>query len=293
MLGSERLVGIKVGLPDKTPAKNQDADKRSIGQGVFGKCAGCAAVWTRERLAESWEVCPTCGHHHPININRWMHLLLDGGHLDRWATSLRTGDPLGFNDGKPYPDRVARARINSTADEAIEIGRAHVYGVAIAFGGFAFNFMGGSMGSVVGERIAILFETAQEQRLPVLLLHSSGGARMQEGILSLMQMAKAVAARARFRAANLPYLSLCVHPTTGGVAASTALLGDVNVAEPNALIGFAGPRVIENTLKTKLPAGFQRSEFLLDHGMVDCVVPRAQLKQTLHQLMIHLGGNAA
>lgn len=270
--------GTKLGLPDKTPPKSNDADKRSIGQGVFSKCEGCAAVWTRERLAETWEVCPACGHHHRLSSNRWKHLLLDGGQLERWATDLQTSDPLGFNDGSKYLDRIARARANCEADEAIEVGRAKVHGVDIAFGGFVFGFMGGSMGSVVGERITILFETATQLRLPVLLLHASGGARMQEGILSLMQMAKGVSARARFREANLPFLSLCVHPTTGGVAASTALLGDVNLAEPNALIGFAGPRVIENTLKTKLPPGFQRSEFLLDHGMLDCVVSRAQVK---------------
>ena len=164
------------------------------------------------------------------------------------------------------------------------MGQANICGVPIAFGGFVFRFMGGSMGSVVGERIAILFETALERHLPVVLMHASGGARMQ---------AKSVSSLSRYRQACLPYLSLCVHPTTGGVAASTALLGDVNVAEPNALIGFAGPRVIETTLRTKLPAGFQRSEFLLDHGMVDCVVPRVQLKQTLHRLLNHLGGNAA
>lgn len=242
---------------------------------------------------ESWEVCPTCGYHHRLSHARWKHLLLDGGHLETWAASLRTADPLGFNDGSPYPVRVAKALKSSGSDEAIEVGRGKVHGINIAFGAFVFNFMGGSMGSVVGERIAVLFETALEQKLPVLLLHASGGARMQEGILSLMQMAKGVAALAKYRDSGQPYLSLCVHPTTGGVAASTALLGDVNLAEPNALVGFAGPRVIENTLKTKLPVGFQRSEFLLDHGMIDCVVPRNQLKQTVHHLLVHLGGMAA
>ena len=228
-----------------------------------------------------------------MSHSRWKHLLLDGGHLEPWAGTIKTSDPLGFNDGSPYPIRVARALKTSGSNEAIEVGRAKIHGVGIAYGAFVFSFMGGSMGSVVGERIAVLFENAKEQNLPVLLLHASGGARMQEGILSLMQMAKGVAALAHYREARLPYLSLCVHPTTGGVAASTALLGDVNLAEPNALIGFAGPRVIENTLKTKLPHGFQRSEFLLDHGMIDCVVPRSQLKQTVHQLLVHLGGKAA
>jgi acetyl-CoA carboxylase carboxyl transferase subunit beta len=216
--------------------------------------------------------------------------LLDDGHLMGWAGGMQTADPLDFFDGMTYRDRLAKARSSSVGDEALEIGRGAIMGHPVAFGCFDFAFMGGSMGSVVGERIALLFERAAAGRLPVLLLHASGGARMQEGILSLMQMAKACAALARFRKSARPYLSLCLHPTTGGVAASTALLGDVNLAEPGALVGFAGPRVIENTIHQTLPAGFQRAEFLMDHGMMDLVVPRTELRPTIARLLLHFGG---
>jgi len=170
------------------------------------------------------------------------------------------------------------------------VGRGRIEGHSVAYGCYAFSFMGGSMGSVVGERVTRLFERAAAEKLPAILIHASGGARMQEGILSLMQMAKTVAALSRFRATKKPFISICVHPTTGGVAASTALLGDVNLVEPNALIGFAGPRVIESTLRTTLPEGFQRSEFLMQHGMIDRIVPRAEMKSTLSLLLSHLAG---
>lgn len=276
--------------PEKTPAQPRRDDKRSLGEGVFRKCAGCAAVLTHAQLATNWEVCPSCGFHHPMSAERWRALLLDNGELAPWAEHLRSTDPLGFFDGKAYTERLEKSRRTSGYDEAISIGAAKLDTIPIAFGCFTFSFMGGSMGSVVGERITRLFEIAADQSLPVLLLHASGGARMQEGILSLMQMVKSVSALARYRDVRRPYISLCVHPTTGGVAAGTALLGDINVAEPNALIGFAGPRVIENTLRTKLPAGFQRSEFLVDHGMVDCVVPRSEMKDTIAKIIRHLGG---
>jgi acetyl-CoA carboxylase carboxyl transferase subunit beta len=222
----------------------------------------------------------------------WRALLLDDATLERWDEHISPSDPLGFDDGERYPDRVLRSQRKTTASEAVEVGHARLDGRAIAYGCYIFSFMGGSMGSVVGERISRLFERARSDRLPVVLLHASGGARMQEGILSLMQMAKTVAAVARFREVRQPYLSVLLHPTTGGVAASTAFIGDVNVAEPNALIGFAGPRVIESTLRTALPEGFQRSEFLLSHGMVDAVVPRSRMKATLSSLLTHLSGSS-
>jgi acetyl-CoA carboxylase carboxyl transferase subunit beta len=277
-------------LPEKTPAQNHGSQKRSLGKGVFKKCSGCGAVHTVESLQATWMVCPGCGYHHPMTPGKWRELLLDGGALERWDEHVAPTDPLSFDDGKSYKDRLARAALQSGHSEAVEVGRGAIDGRPVAYGCYVFTFMGGSMGSVVGERVTRLFERATIDRLPVVLLHASGGARMQEGILSLMQMAKTVAALQRFRTAKKPFISLCLHPTTGGVAASTALLGDVNLVEPNALIGFAGPRVIESTLRTSLPEGFQRSEFLLEHGMVDRIVPRAEMKATLSRLLGLLAG---
>jgi acetyl-CoA carboxylase carboxyl transferase subunit beta len=282
-----------VALPERTPAQSTNAEKRSVGRGLFRKCAGCGAVSTVEELEVRFLVCGSCGHHHPMPVDDWARLLLDDAALEAWDEHIAPADPLEFDDGKPYPERLARARRNTGMTEAIRIGRASIDAQSIAFGCFAFGFMGGSMGSVVGERVTRLFERAALERLPVVLLHSSGGARMQEGILSLMQMAKTVAALGRFRAQRKPYLSVLLHPTTGGVAASTALLGDVNLAEPNALIGFAGPRVIENTLRTTLPEGFQRSDFLVAHGMVDAIVPRGAASPRQYKNHIqHWGGRA-
>ncbi len=287
---SPRLSDL-VSLPEKTPLQTREEDKRSLGQGLFRKCDGCGLVLASEQFTDHFEVCTSCGHHHPMGIAGWCRLLLDDGALDLWGSELRSADPLEFHDGRAYTERLAKATQTTQESDAIRVGQASIAGVPVGFGCFAFSFMGGSMGSVVGERIALLFEGALERGLPVVLVHASGGARMQEGILSLMQMAKGVAALSRLRDAKLPYISLCIHPTTGGVAASTALLGDVNIAEPNALVGFAGARVIENTIKAKLPEGFQRSEFLLEHGMVDQVVPRAELKQSLRRILgILMGG---
>jgi acetyl-CoA carboxylase carboxyl transferase subunit beta len=225
-----------------------------------------------------------------MTAEAWLALLLDDGSLEPWDEHIAPADPLGFFDGKRYGDRVERAQRMTSRSEAIATGRGKLQGHSVAFGCFVFAFMGGSMGSVVGERITRLFERATQERVPVVLLHASGGARMQEGILSLMQMAKTVAALGRFRATRRPFISVLLHPTTGGVAASTALLGDVNIVEPNALVGFAGPRVIESTLRTTLPDGFQRPPFLLEHGMVDAIVPRGEMKKTLGILLSHLGG---
>jgi acetyl-CoA carboxylase carboxyl transferase subunit beta len=279
-------------LPQKTPAQAL-SEKRSLGQGVFEKCSDCGELHTAETFRESWYVCDKCGYHHPMRADDWRNLLLDEGSLERWDEHVAPGDPLHFDDGKTYRERLERAKKNSQKSEAVEVGRGRIQGQPVAYGCYAFGFMGGSMGSVVGERITRLFERASEDRLPAILIHASGGARMQEGLLSLMQMAKTVAALSRFRRVRKPFISICVHPTTGGVAASTALLGDVNLVEPNALIGFAGPRVIESTLRTTLPEGFQRSEFLLSHGMVDRIVPRAEMKGVIGLLLSHLAGGGA
>ena len=280
-------------LPERTPAQSTSTEKRSVGQGLFRKCTGCGAVSTVEDLASRFNVCPSCGYHMPMSSAEWRKLLLDGATLDRWDEHILPTDPLEFEDGKRYVDRVSRAQATTGATEAIEIGRARLGEIPIAYGAYNFSFMGGSMGSVVGERITRLFERATSERLPVVLLHASGGARMQEGILSLMQMAKTMSALGRFRSVKKPYISVLLHPTTGGVAASTAFLGDVNLVEPNATIGFAGARVIEATINAKLPPGFQRSEFLVDHGMVDTIAPRSEMKERLRILLTHLGGEGS
>ena len=271
--------------PTRKQSETDASEKKSGGKGVFRRCDGCGATLTAERMAHNFEVCPECGQHHKLAGGRWRELLLDDASFEEWDEHLLPTDPLGFSDGKAYGDRVASAQRSAGTKEAIEIGRAQIEGEAVAYGAFVFAFMGGSMGSVVGEKITRLFERATVERLPVVLLQASGGARMQEGILSLMQMAKTVAALERVRAAGLPFLSVLLHPTTGGVAASFALLGDVNIAEPKALIGFAGPRVIETTIRQTLPDGFQRSEFLLAHGMVDRIVSRLDMRAELASLV--------
>jgi acetyl-CoA carboxylase carboxyl transferase subunit beta len=277
--------------PEKKPPELDAAEKKTLGKGVFRKCDGCGETLASDAFAANFEVCPQCGQHHKLSAAGWRQLLLDDGLLEEWDAHLEPADPLQFVDGRTYPERVASAQKASRAREGMDIGRGRIDGRPIAWGAFLFAFMGGSMGSVVGEKIARLFERATSERLPVVLLEASGGARMQEGILSLMQMAKTVAALERLKDAALPFLSVLLHPTTGGVAASFALLGDVNIAEPGALIGFAGPRVIEQTIRQKLPEGFQRSEFLLAHGMVDRIVGRLDMKRELAALLGHLSGH--
>jgi acetyl-CoA carboxylase carboxyl transferase subunit beta len=279
--------------PEKKPPEGDAAEKKTIGKGVFRKCDGCGETMPSDVLAGNFEVCPLCGRHHKLGAPGWRQLLLDEGALEEWDSHLRPSDPLEFVDGKTYPERVVAAQRGARANEAVEIGQGRIGGHSVAWGAFLFAFMGGSMGSVVGEKIARLFERATAERLPVVLLQASGGARMQEGILSLMQMAKTVAALERLKDARLPFVSVLLHPTTGGVAASFSFLGDVNIAEPGALIGFAGPRVIESTIRQKLPEGFQRSEFLLAHGMVDQIVSRLEMKGVISLLLGHLARPAA
>ena len=273
--------------PDKKTPDLDATEKRSLGKGVFRRCDGCGETLTTEAMHANFEVCTHCGQHHKLAAPRWRDLLLDDGRLEEWDRHLSPTDPLHFTDGRSYADRIVAAQKSSKAPEAVEVGRAHMGGRPVAYGAFLFAFLGGSMGSVVGEKIARLFERATDERLPVVLLQASGGARMQEGILSLMQMAKTVNALERLREAGLPFLSVLLHPTTGGVAASFALLGDVNIAEPKALIGFAGARVIEQTIRQTLPEGFQRSEFLLAHGMIDRIVSRLDMKSDLVKLIGH------
>lgn len=274
--------------PEKTAPTTDASEKRTIGEGVFTLCKGCGATIAAEVLVERFGVCPDCEHHHRIDHESWRALICDADPWQEWASDLAPDDPLGFKDDKTYLDRIARSQKKTGLRDAMVIGETALNGRAIAYGAFVFGFMGGSMGSVVGEKITILFEKATEKSLPVVLLQTSGGARMQEGILSLMQMAKAVSALEVLRAKKLPFISCLLDPTTGGVAASFAFLGDVNIAEPGALIGFAGPRVIENTIREKLPEGFQRTEFLIEHGMVDFSCSRLQMKSRIETILSHI-----
>jgi acetyl-CoA carboxylase carboxyl transferase subunit beta len=274
--------------PEKKLPERDAAEKKTLGKGVFRKCDGCGETLPSDAFAATFEVCPECGRHHKLSALGWRALVLDDGRLDEWDEHLSAADPLEFVDDKTYPERIAVAQKSARSREAIEIGTGHISARRVAWGAFHFAFMGGSMGSVVGEKVTRLFERARQELLPVVLLQASGGARMQEGILSLMQMAKTVAALQRFKDVGMPFVSVLLHPTTGGVAASFALLGDVNLAEPGALIGFAGPRVIEQTIRQKLPEGFQRSEFLLAHGMIDRIVNRLEMKREIAMILDHL-----
>jgi acetyl-CoA carboxylase carboxyl transferase subunit beta len=276
----------------KTNKKKPDEvqkTKRSVPEGLFQKCEECGATLESDRVKANLWCCPPCGYHFVMPTDERIKLVVDEGSFVEEDRTIQPEDPLGFRDSKRYADRLRGAQKQVGVADAFREGMATVGGHAVSVGFFVFEFMGGSMGSVVGEKITRLFERALERRAPAVIFNASGGARMQEGILSLMQMAKTTAALARLKEAGLPYISVLLHPTTGGVAASFAMLGDVILAEPKALIGFAGPRVIEQTIRQKLPEGFQRSEFLLQHGMVDAIVPRAELKEKLARLVGLLG----
>ena len=269
---------------DKKPLRAQD--KRDLPANVFDKCPGCGEILYRERLAQNLNVCPTCGHHLKIGAEAYLSILVDSGTFEEIDAHLRTADPLGFEDLQTYPDRIAAAEAKGK-HEAVISGTGQLDGIDIALAVMDFAYIGGSMGSVVGEKIARAGRVALERDIPFLVVSASGGARMQEGMLSLMQMAKTSMVLARLHEASIPFVSILTNPTTGGVTASHAMLGDVNLAEPGALIGFAGPRVIEETIKQQLPQGFQRSEFLLEHGMIDRIVDRRELKKTVALILRH------
>ncbi|BDG06165.1 acetyl-CoA carboxylase, carboxyltransferase subunit beta [Anaeromyxobacter oryzae] len=255
------------------------------GEGIWYKCEGCDEVVPRAEYERNWNVCPSCGAHDALPVKRRFELVLDKGSFQELDADLTPQDPLGFTDAKKYRDRLKSTFKSSGLRDAFVSGVGAIGGQQVSIGSFAFEFMGGSMGSVVGEKVARVFDRAYERRIPAIVFSSTGGARMQEGIFSLMQMAKTSAALHRFRSVRKPYVSVMLHPTTGGVAASFAWLGDFVIAEPKALIGFAGPRVIEQTIREKLPPGFQRSEFLLEHGMIDAIVPRLELRERLVQIL--------
>ena len=273
----------------KTKATVDASEKKTLGAGVFRKCDICSVTLRAEDFTSNNEVCPECGHHYRLSGEAWAELLLDPGSFVERDTGILSADPLKFTDSKPYGQRLEATRKKTGLEDAMLVGEGAMEGREVQLGAFLFRFMGGSMGSVVGEKITRMFERGTAKKQPVILLSASGGARMQEGILSLMQMAKTVAALRKLREeANQPFVSVCLNPTTGGVAASFALLGDVNIAEPRALIGFAGPRVIENTIRQTLPEGFQTSEFLLQHGMIDVIAERHQMRATIARVLSHL-----
>ncbi|MCD7098677.1 acetyl-CoA carboxylase, carboxyltransferase subunit beta [Stenotrophomonas sp. MMGLT7] len=265
---------------DHTPTR-----KRNVPEGLWEKCSNCGAALYRPELEENLEVCPKCGHHMAIRARARLAALFDPGSTSEIAANLGPVDVLKFKDQKKYGDRIKASQKATGEYDALVAMRGLLKGQPLVAASFDFAFMGGSMGSVVGERFARAAELALEIGSPFVCFSSSGGARMQEGLFSLMQMAKTSAALGRMREAGLPYISVLTHPTTGGVSASFAMLGDINIAEPHALIGFAGPRVIEQTVREKLPEGFQRSEFLLEHGAIDQICDRRELRDRLADLL--------
>lgn len=269
---------------DKKPLKAED--RRDVPTDVFDKCRGCGEILYRERLAQNLNVCPTCGYHLRIGAHAYISILMDAGSFEEFDADLRAADPLGFSDLKDYPTRIAAAEAKGK-NEGLLSGTGTLEGIDVVLAVMDFDFIGGSMGSVVGEKIARAGLVALKKKVPFMIVSASGGARMQEGIYSLMQMAKTSTVLARIHDEGLPFISILTHPTTGGVTASYAMLGDVNLAEPGALIGFAGPRVIEETIKQELPQGFQRAEFLQEHGMVDRVVDRRELKAMVGTILRH------
>jgi acetyl-CoA carboxylase carboxyl transferase subunit beta len=265
--------------------KTSTSHKASVPTGLWKRCEGCGGVSLAEEFTAALETCPKCGAHDRIHARPRLEAFLDEDSIEELAPGLVPQDPLEFSDAKTYLERVRETQKKTKEREAFVLVGGRLEGRPVVAGAFEFSFMGGSMGSVVGEKVARAFDVAAENRCPVVLFHASGGARMQEGILSLMQMAKTSVALDRFRAVKQPYVSVLTDPTTGGVAASFAMLGDVIVAEPNALVGFAGPRVIEQTIRQKLPEGFQRSEFLLEHGVIDLIAPRHELRPKIAELL--------
>lgn len=263
-------------------------EKLDVPKGLWTKCENCGEIIYRKELETQFHICSKCGYHFRIGIPEYLEILTDGGFIEEYDAKMRSKDPLGFVDSKKYTDRIKAAQSKTSMVEATRTGLAEIDGYRVVLALLDFSFLGGSMGSVVGEKIARATRRALDMRLPLVILSASGGARMQEGILSLMQLAKTSARLAEFREAGLLFISIITHPTTGGVSASFAMLGDVIVAEPGALIGFAGPRVIRETIGEELPEGFQTSEFVLEKGFVDVIAPRSELKKTVSNLFGHL-----
>lgn len=276
---------------DSISAWTTTTEQKKVPEGLWTKCPQCNAVLYRKELERNLSVCPQCDHHFIITARERINQILDEGTFEEWHASLKPGDPLGFNDRRPYPERIAAEQKRTGLNEAALVGQGFVRGLRTVLCLTDSGFIMGSMGSVVGEKLTRAIETATALKLPVIIISGSGGgARMHEGIFSLMQMAKVSAALARHNASGGFFISVMTHPTMGGVAASFASLGDINLAEPKALIGFAGPKVIQQTVRVKLPEGFQTSEFLLEHGFIDRIVHRRDLRGQIAQILDYVSG---
>lgn len=272
----------------KQKAPAPETRKRSkVVEGMWLKCNHCREIVYRKEVERNSKVCPKCDYHFPVSVQERIGMLVDLGTFKEWDIDLAPDDPLTFTDTRSYRDRLKVQQEKTGRKDAVVSGEGLINGRTVVLSVFDFSFMGGSMGSVAGEKVCRAADRALASQTPFVLVTASGGARMQEGILSLMQMAKTAAAVARLNDAHVPFICVLADPTFGGVTASVAMLGDVIIAEPKALIGFAGPRVIEQTIKQQLPDEFQRAEFLLEHGMIDLIVPRKHLKETLGTLLSH------
>lgn len=265
--------------------RTDGGSKRGVPEGLWDKCPGCTAVLYRAEMERNLDVCPKCGHHNRIDARRRLDTFLDEEGREEIAVELSPQDPLKFKDSKKYKDRISQAQKQTGEKDALVVMRGKLKSLDLVAAAFEFSFMGGSMGSVVGEKFVRGADIAIEHNIPMVCFSASGGARMQESLFSLLQMAKTSAVLNRMSKRGLPFISVLTDPTMGGVSASFAMLGDVNVAEPNALIGFAGPRVIEQTVREKLPEGFQRSEFLLEHGAIDMIVDRRNMRDEMASLL--------
>jgi acetyl-CoA carboxylase carboxyl transferase subunit beta len=270
---------------EKTGLEKSSTKNVKVPEGLWTKCPGCNESLLTREIEDNLQVCPKCGHHYRIAPRKRLQALLDNGSWEEFDAGITSVDFLEFKDSKSYQERIDAAVAKGGSRDAVICVEGTIEGIATQIAMFDFSFMGGSMGSVVGEKITRSIERGIEKKQSVIVISASGGARMQESILSLMQMAKTSAALAKLKSAGLPFISILTDPTTGGVTASFAMLGDLNIAEPKALIGFAGPRVIEQTIRQKLPPGFQRSEYLLDHGMVDMIVSRLEMRSTLARVL--------
>lgn len=282
-----------MGLFSRSRPKIKVQTTKKDGFSGWVKCSHCLEMVHANELEENYQCCPKCNYHYRITATQRIDLLFEPGTFTPLFTNVQPQNPLSFVDSECYDERLTRAREKSGSDEAVVVGKGVIGNFVVAAGILEFSFMGGSMGSVVGERLTRMIELAIEEKLPVIIVSSSGGARMQESVYSLMQMAKTSSALAKLSDANLPFISILTNPTTGGVTASFASLGDLIIAEPDALIAFAGPRVVEQTIGQKLPPGAQKSEFLVEKGMVDCIVNRCDLKDKLTYFLEFFLGESA